>query len=232
MSIKYILDKKTSDLLFELRADSEIDFVEKNINFCEVFTQNGKSTISYNPKIVDTESIAHELLHIWLNKFNYVIGNYIYLVFESDRKLSKIFNKCLCDYIENCFDHYKMYPKYSEMGYSPDKFLMNGLAEKCSINDIKKLHLKFLGKYKSDSINKFIGYLISIYADHIDNNYDEHLELLKTKESELFSIVTNFWNKWLVFDIENIDIIYNSDRELVESFMTDMENWIEYKNIK
>lgn len=226
------MDLNTSQLLSELRQEFEINFQPKDINFCEVFTQNGKSTIFYNPNIVDNESIAHELLHIWLNKFNYVIGNHIFVSFQSDWKLSKIFNKFLCDYIENCLDHYKMYPKYLEMGFGPEKFIMNGLDEKCSINDIKKLHLKFLNKYKPDSINRYIGYLISIYADHVENNYDKHLELLQKKEPELFKIVTDFWNKWVEFDIENIDAIHNSDIELAESFMIEMEDWIEYKKLK
>jgi len=232
MKIELTLDKNVSELLSELRKEFEIDFQEKDINYCEVFSQNGKSTIYFNPNIVDNESIAHELLHVWLKKYNYSIGNHIYLSFNSDWKLNKVFNKFLCDYIENCFDHYKMYPKYFKMGYSPEKFIMNGLDEKCSIDDIKKLHLKFLSKYKSDSINRYIGYLISIYADHIDNNYNEHLNLLQKKEPELFGIVTDFWNKWTEFDIENIDAIYNSDIELAESFMTEMEDWIENKKIK
>ncbi|WP_225037309.1 hypothetical protein [Winogradskyella sp. SM1960] len=232
MNIEQTLDKTTSELLSELRKEFRIDFQEKNINHCEVFTQNRNSIICFNPNIVDNESIAHELLHIWLNKYNYIIGSHIYLSFQSDWKLSKIFNKFLCDYIENCFDHYKMYPKYLEMGYSPEKFIMNGLEEKCSIEDIKKLHLKFLSKYKPDSINRFIGYLISIYADHIDNTYDEHLNLLEKKEPKLFRIVTEFWNKWTEFDIENIDAINNSDLELAESFMTEMKEWIEFKKVK
>lgn len=232
MDIHSILDKNTSDLLAELRLDFEIDFGEKNINYCEVFSQNGKSTIYYNPDIVDTESIAHELLHILLDKYDYVLGNHIYLTFKSDWKLSKVFSKFLCDYIGNCFDHYKMYPKFKAMGYSDEKFLMNGLKEKCSLMDIKTLHLKFLCKYKANSINKFIGYLVSIYADHIDINYEEHLALLHKKEPELFKILTDFWNKWIVFDIENIDAIYNSDIELVDSFMTDMELWFEDKKLK
>ncbi len=232
MNIEKTLDKKTSEFLSELRKEFKIDFQEKDINYCEVYTQHGNSTICYNPNIVDNESITHELLHIWLNKYNYMIGNHIYLSFQSDFKLSKVFNKFLCDYIENCFDHYKMYPKYIEMGYSPEKFIMNGLEKKCSIDNIKKLHLTFLSKYKPDSINRFIGYLISIYADHIDNIYDEHLELLEKKENELFRIVTDFWNKWTEFDIENIDPIYNSDIDLAESFMTEIEQWIEFKKVK
>lgn len=231
MNIEETFDIKTTELLADLRKSFVIDFQSKNIDYCEVFTQTGNATIYYNPDIVDNESIAHELLHIWLKKYNYNIGNHIFLSFQSDWKLNKIFTKFLCNYIENCFDHYKMYPKYTEMGYSPKKFLKDGLEEKCSISDIKKLHLKFLGKYRPISINKFIGYLISIYADHIDQDYNEHLKLLNLKETDLFKIVTDFWNEWVKFDIENIDPIYNSDLDLSENFMTNIENWIEDKKL-
>jgi hypothetical protein len=232
MNIEQILDENATKFLSELKQDFEIDFQEKKINHCEVFCHNDKATIFFNPIIVRVESIVHELLHIWLKKYNYVIGNHIYLLFQLDWKLSKIFNKFLCDYIENCFDHYKMYPKYLEMGYSPEKFIINGLDEKCLVNDVKGLHLKFLKSYKADSVNRFIGYLISIYADHIDNDYSEHLKLLNKKEPELFRIVTDFWYQWTEFDIENIDPIYNSDKDIVNSFMNEMENWIESKKIK
>lgn len=225
-------NEKNAKLLEDLRKDFQIDFEQKSINYCGVFTKNKHAIIHYNPRIVDDESIAHELLHIWLNRYEYNFGNYIFSVCQSHQKLSKIFVKFLCDYIENCLDHLKMYPKYIEMGYKPEKFIKNGLKEKSSINDIKSIHLKFLGKYNSKSVEKYIGCLISIYADHVQNNYTKHLELLKSKESELFRIVTEFWTKWRVFDIENIDPIFNSDVELAESFVSNMENWVENKKIK
>ena len=59
---------------------------------------------------------------------------------------------------------------------------------------IKSINLKFLGTYNSNSINRYIGNLISIYADHVDNDYTEHLKLLREKDDSLFSIITDFWN--------------------------------------
>lgn len=232
MSIENILDNKTKLLLLDLRTDFQIEFEQKEIDYCEVFTKNRQATVYYNPKLINNEAIAHELLHIKLNRYNYVIGNHIYFSCLNHLKLQKIFNKFLCDYIGNCFDHYKMYPEYVEMGYSQKGFLTNGLDEKCSLKDIKSLSLSFLKTYKAKSIELYIGYLISIYADHIDNNYNEHLKLLQEKDSNLFEIISKFWNKWKVFDITNIDAIYNSDLELANSFISDIEEWIELKKIK
>lgn len=226
------LDTATLELLEDLRNDFAISFETKNIDYCEVFQKSKTAIIYYNPKIVNTESIAHELLHIRLNRFNYSIGNHIFLCTQSDKKLSKFLNKFLCDYIGNCCDHYKMYPKYLDMGYSPKEFLKNGLELKTSVSDIKKIKLKFLGFYNSQSINLFIGYLFSILADHIkENDYTEHHICLKNKDLALYNIVCYFWEKWEVFDIENIDPIYNSDLELTDSFIDGLTTWANGKSI-
>lgn len=125
-----------------------------------------------------------------------------------------------------------MYPKFREMGYSPAKFIKNGLDEKCSIEDINSIGIKFMNTYNSTAVNSFIGCLISIYADHIDHNYEKHLKLMYQKDNALFDIVTEFWRNLEAFDITNIDNVYNSDIDRCENFVADMESWIENKKIK
>lgn len=230
--IPLILDRTSLDMLEDLKKDFSISFEIKDIDHCEVFQKNKTAIIYYNPKNVDTESIAHELLHVWLDRFNYSIGNHLYLSTRNDEKLSKILNKFLCDYITNCCDHYKMYPKYIEMGYSPSKFMTNSLAPKASIKDAKELNLKFFGRYDPNSINHFIGYLISILADHAENDYKEHRLTLQNKEMELYRIVADFWDKWVRFDIKNIDPIFNSDLELTNSFADELSSWTKTRRIK
>jgi len=220
------IDEKTVELLNNLRTDFEITFEAKDIDYCEVFQKRKSATIYYNPRIANTESIAHELLHIWLNRFNYSIGNHIFLCTQNHEKLNTFLNKFLCDYISNCCDHFKMYPKFLEMGYSPKEFLENGLELKTSISDIKQIDLNLLGSYNSRSVNLFIGCLFSILADHIkENDYAEHHRLLIEKDLKLYNIVCDFWNKWEIFDIENIDPIFNSDLELTNSFIDGLTDW-------
>lgn len=227
-----VLDNNTTELLIELQRDYNISFVTKNIDYSELFQKGNNVTIYYNPKIINTESITHELLHIWLTKFNYSIGNYLFLCTEDDKKLNKFLTKFLCDYIGNCCDHLKMYPKYLEMGYSPKEFLKNGLELKTSLKDIKKLRLKFIGIYNGNNINLFIGYLISILADHIkENDYTEHHKYLMAMNSVLYQVIVDFWSKWEVFDIENIDAIYNSDLELMDNFIDELKAWANDKTI-
>lgn len=225
------LDTATLELLEDLRNDFSISFETKNIDYCEVFQKSKTAIIYYNPKIVNTESIAHELLHIWLTRFNYSIGNHLFLSTQGDKKLSKFLNKFLCDYITNCCDHFKMYPKFIEMGYSPSEFLTNSLAPKASLKDVKEIKLKLLGLYNSKSVNLYIGCLISILADHVGNDYTEHRAILKAKDGELYSIVTQFWSKWVDFNIENIDPIFNSDLEITDNLVEEFTKWGESKTI-
>jgi len=225
------LNIQNKELLSKLEKIYDIHFQQKNIDYCEVFSQNNKSIIYYNPTKVDDESIAHELLHIWLNTFNYVSGNSIYLPCLDHPKLKKIFVKFLCDHIGNCIDHYKMYPEYIRMGYSPEKFIINALDKKSDLVEMFNLSLKVGDFYYSKAIEIYIGNLISIYADHIENDYSEHLIILKAKDENLFNIVTKFWVSWKNFDITNIDAIYNSDIELMSNFIDNMEDWISDKNI-
>lgn len=226
------LNTQNKRLLSDLQEVHDIEFQQKDIEYCEVFSQNNKAIIYYNPKKVDNESIAHELLHIWLNTFNYISGNGIYLPSLNHSKLRKIFVKFLCDHIGNCIDHIKMYPEYIKMGYTPEKFLINALEEKSNLNDMIILDLKNGNNiYYSKAIEIFIGNLISIYADHVENDYTKHLQVLRIKDENLFNIVTKFWNSWENFDISNIDVIFNSDKDLMFNFVEDMEIWVNDKNV-
>lgn len=229
MDIEKFIDSRGKQLLAELRKDLQIEFIEGELEFCHMNINGNKVKIFYNPLLVDNESVIHELLHADLIKYRYEIGNNIFLLAQDEPVIKEVFTKFLCDYIENCLDHYKMFPKYIEMGYNPEKFLWKGVKEKCTIDQINDLTLNFGEVYFANSINKYIGYLISIYADHIDNDYSEHLTLLKQKDDVLFDITTRFWESWMVFDIKNIDPINNSYLMMTFLFAGEIINWIKPK---
>jgi len=151
------IDRKAQELLNELSAEYQIKFDKSNINYCQLLLKGKKAIIRYNPNLLDNESIVHELLHLWLDRYNYKIGNYIYLACGQDMNLGKVFSKPLCDHIENCFDHFKMYPKYIEMGYSAEGFMIDSLKEKCAIKDIDLIQTDTLGLHHAKSINYYIS---------------------------------------------------------------------------
>ena len=225
------IDSKTLYLLEDLRKDFTISFEVKNINYCEVFIKNKTAIVYYNPKIIDTEAITHELLHIWFNRFNCNLGNCIFLSTRSNVKLSGILTKFLCDHIANCCEHYKMYPKYIEMGYQPSKFMMNSLAPKASLQDLKEINLSFLWRYNSSAINMFIGCLISILADHVHNDYTKHHLILERKNRRLYKIITDFWQRWLDFDVNNIESTFNWRSELTDDLINELGIWSKSKRI-
>ncbi|OFZ00217.1 MAG: hypothetical protein A3K10_08440 [Bacteroidetes bacterium RIFCSPLOWO2_12_FULL_31_6] len=91
--------------------------------------------------------------------------------------------------------------------------------------------MKNFGIYNSQSVNLFIGCLLSIYADHIENDYSKHLKNLKEKDIALFDIVIEFWKSWEKFDIENINA-NNSDFELIGNFIYNIRAWASNKKIR
>lgn len=225
------LDNNTELLLKKLQDTFEISFETWNKNYAEVFTQNNNAVISFNPNKVTNACVAHELLHIWLKQYQYLSGNHLWMSLSGTPFLSEVFDKRLCDHIGNCMDHNKMYPKFREMGYSPESFIQNGGKSQCSVMDIRLIFLKVNGKYSPAGVNSFIGHLISILADHCDNNYNKQLTMLQKRDQELFNVVSDFWSEWEAFDIENIDVINNSDFDLTERFISNMEVWCETKGI-
>lgn len=226
------LNDSTAALLEEMEKVYDISFEPEDIDYCGVYQINKTATISYNPKTVDSASIAHELLHLWISQFNCYIGNHLFLRLKDDKKLRRIFDKRLCDHIQNICDHYKMYPEFIRLGYKPSEFLKDALAEKSSLEEIKKINLQIFGSYNPNAINFYIGSLFSILADDIfENDYTQHHLYLKKLDNELHSIVSEFWDQWKTFEIEHIDPIFNSDIDLVESFIDDMKAWAEGKRI-
>ena len=92
--------------------------------------------------------------------------------------------------------------------------------------------MKFLGLYSLQAINLFIGYLFSIYADHIkENDYTEHHKYLMDIDSKLHEVISDFWRKWETFDVEKIDPIYNSDLILTDSLIDGLTTWANYKTV-
>lgn len=224
-------DNQTEMLYNELKSEFNISFQIWNNNYAGVYTQSKNAVISFNPKKATSACLAHELLHIWLKRFNYISSNYLRMALESHPFLSRVFDVKLAEHIGNCMDHFKMYPKFLEMGYEPTDFIKDGGKKQSSLVSIWLIGLERKGKYNPVSVNLFIGHLISILADHCDNDYSKHLQSLKEKDEDLYSIVTSFWEEWIQFDIENIDPIYNSDIELIDRFIISMEEWCETKEI-
>lgn len=229
-NIENCLDPVLIELLSKVRERYDVKFEKHHEPWAANYTINNYATIYYNPRRFSNDSIAHELLHVWLKTLGYFGSNHIYCVAEEDYKLSRIFSKNLCDHIGNCQDHIKMYPKYLEMGYAPEVFIENSLKEQCSIRDIASLCVVSGKIIFAGQTDFFIGSLISIYAHHIQMDYSAHLSKLKSIDSELFQIVTVFWEDWKRFDITKVDA-FNSGFDEYERFISAMREWVKDRAI-
>lgn len=223
-NIEEKLNEQNSQLLLLLRHKMEIEFACFEESYAQVYTIKNHNTISINPELFTNSSVAHELLHVWFNSLNSYSSNSIYYSARKNIKLHQILDKNLCDFIGNCMEHYKIYPKFLEMGYLQEDFLSTH-GMQCPLSSIRNLQIIMNNVYSPKVINRYIGLLISIYADHLPFDYSQHLELMKQKEPHLFDIVTNFWNAWMHIDIEE-KILKRTDSVCFNDFITDMQEWI------
>lgn len=231
MNVEKYLDAKNQFLLAELRKVYSIDFEPRSVPYAGVYIQNKKAIVIFNPDHFSNESIAHELLHIKIRRY-LNIGNGIYTRLIYDPVFKKVFTKSLCDWITNFFEHSKIFPLYRAMGYSSSNFIINANDEQCRIEDISSLDLVAKNVYNSEQIGKYIIYLISIYSHHIKKDYEQHLKLLREIEPDLFKVVTQFWNSWIEFDLENMHLEFDCDSDLIDKFVSDIKLWGESKQIE
>jgi len=224
------LDKHNKQLLSEVRNKMSVKFEIFNKPYFENYSINDNVIIYINPKVFNNSSVAHELLHAWFRGLGLHGSNMIYLSAREKPKFSVVFDKKLCDHIGNCMEHYKIYPKFLEMGYASKDFL-SSKGMQCDINSIRKLCIQRNGIYSVKHLNNYIGFLISIYADHLPNDYSRHLALIQGIEPKLFDIVSEFWQAWKEVDIENPDPITRTDFDAIHSFIMNVEDWIEDKSI-
>ena len=224
------LDEQNKLLLEQIREKYSVNFELSNKPYFENYSINNNITIYINPRIYNNSSLAHELLHAWFRSLGLHGSNMIYLSACENKKMSKIFDKKLCDHIGNCMDHCKIFPKFVSMGYDSNDFLSSkGLQ--CDIKDVKKLRLVSNHIYSAIHLNNYIGYLISILADHLPNNYSEHIDILKNIEPDLYNIVLSFWEDWLNVDITDSNHITRTDFETINGFILNIESWILNKSI-
>lgn len=227
-SIEDRLDPMLANLLADVRNHYSVKFVEHGELWAANYTINQEVTIYFNPRLFSNDSIAHELLHVWLKTLGYFGSNHIFCAAKEDAKLSRIFSKQLCDHIGNCQDHVKMYPKYLDMGYAPEAYIENSMKEQCDMRNLNSLCVASGNVVFGNQADFFIGNLISIYAHHIPMDYSAHLSKLKSIDAGLFEIVTALWSDWEKFDIMKIDVL-NSGFDEYEHFLSAMGEWIENK---
>lgn len=222
------LNTINQNLLNEVKGNGyEVSFDNWQEENMGAFTQNKKAIIYFGTGKNSQADITHELLHVKMKSFGYFSAKYFRQLSNPNSILFKVFDNRLCDHISNCMDHIKMYPMFLEYGYKPIDFLSNGDVKLASIRELKRIRLKRWRKLSAKNINRFIGNQIAMLADHLENDYTEHYRVLIRKNKELFRIINDFWLEWEGFDITEIDPLVNYDKDVMDNFINDLENWLQ-----
>lgn len=224
------IDEQTSALLNTLQATVSISFVEKAIDHCHSTHQNTSAIIYYNPQTDRASAIACEVIRIWLRQLDYDIGRHLYVSTRSHHKVVKVITRSLCDHINDCCNHFKLYTQYLDMGHFPEDFPGHSLPAVLRRYDLKQLKPSFFGIYKAQTVQTIIKTLFTILATQKEgDDYSSHLQWIQQKLPGLYAIVMDFWQQWEAFDVTHIDPIFNSDLELTEKLTQKLEEWAEDK---
>lgn len=107
-------------------------------------------------------------------------------------------------------------------------FITDSETRKCTIdfaNEIKR-KFKFLLFYNKSAIDNFIGKYFAMKADVNEYQYQQELGTLLKINTHLFQILDKFWNKWIIYDIENYSNNDYWEDDFVGEFIELLENWI------
>lgn len=231
-----LIDDRNKNLYEELTENFEIQVeLKTNTNEYGCYSQNNKSIIYVPSGNICSDSFTHELLHIFIRSKQVYIGGTIKRQIQSSRNLSKVFSSALLEHISNCLDHIKMLPKYLEMGFSAEKFILDYEVNKCTdieIVDLKN-HWKVHNYYNSQAIDFYLGKYFAIKAcPNLNWNYEEKLKELENIDTNLFQINNKLIERWKAMNMESDDILEDDYIIIGGDYIDDMENWIKNKNIK
>lgn len=217
------LNRNIKEFLKELQSEKTIVFQEWNLPHCNVYQINDFAEISYNSKSVNSDSVVHELLHIWVRKYVTSTSSCLFNTVKGT-DIEKYFPKYHCDQVGNFLEHHLFYPKYLELGCKSENFVLNG--------NKKKVKLLKLGLWSSlfsvknpVFVQFFIGNYLAMKFDHAKNNYCIEYWMLKRKCKSLFSICEKFSNKWTNLKVEDIDGIFICEKNILWEFQDEIKEW-------
>lgn len=196
-----------------------------------VYTINKTSTIYVPFNVHSKSSFTHELLHIYIKVNIGSVGRYLENGFKHDKLLSKAYKYELINHLSNCLEHVKMLPKFIELGYPRNEFVVDYLERKSSFTSIIKILLdfKFVGHWTT-SLELYLARYFAIKAcPDSKRSYGLSLFMLKRINNPLYKILDNFWKLWLAFDINNLE---NNYHFFFYKFIDDLSAWAKNNSVQ
>ena len=233
------LDEKSGRLWDSLKQLFDIKVCYNNDNTYTVYTQNNTAIIyvpSYGNPCVD--SFAHELLHIYFRSTKTYIGSAIILSVREIPILSLIISEQLLTHISNVLEHVKMYPIYLDMGYDKKMFISDYEKPKLTSDEVQVIKRDFCQKrifrrnlYNASAVDFYIGKFFAANAcPNPALNYSIYLNDLHNIDSELYSVLDCFWQKWMQYDVFCKRELWDSDyHDLCIDFIDGLKKWAKNK---
>lgn len=198
-----LVDERNLELVNQiLNDDIVIDLVkitDSKIPYWSMYFEPSKKIVHIyaGKKINDENGFTHELLHVIEEKNHFPHGILSQLISLSESVFKIIFNDFIVSHINNVILHYRMYPKYIELGFKANKFVFD-YYKKPRI--IKKLIGKFSLTHKSKVRIDVLQHFLSNYFAH---RFHTNKYITKYYEKN-FMYLYDIVDKQLLIDLEDL----------------------------
>ncbi|MGF7077708.1 hypothetical protein [Mucilaginibacter sp. UYCu711] len=229
IDLNQLVDERNKVLWDTLSNHFQIDFEPSANKEYRVYSINDQATFYVPENDLCADSFTHELLHVYLRYKKVFIGAAFINTISSSAILKNLLNDRLIEHVGNCLDHIKMFEKYDQMGFRPEKFILDYQQHKCTPSDLADLkrYYKQNGSYNSEAVNLFIGKFVAMCADFNENfDYEPCFDALDNLDPLLFTVLDQFISDWEELDIESEDIFKSSYYPLLDTFYEGMKRWM------
>lgn len=235
IDLKQLADERNEALWDTLNKHFQIDFAPSANNEYRVYSINDSATFYVPANNLCADSFTHELLHVYLRYKKVFIGEAFINTISCSAILKNLLNDRLLEHVGNCLDHIKMFEKYDQMGFRPEKFILDYHQHKCKPSDLADLkrYYKQNGSYNREAINLYIGKFLAMCADFNESfDYETCFEALDKLDPTLFTILDQLVSDWENLDIESDDILESSYYPLLNTFYEGMKRWMACKKFR
>ena len=178
---------------------------------------------------ISVEGFTHELLHIWLRARNIFITDFMLKRLKEEPLLYWSFSDHLFEQLGHSLEHVKLLPEFVKAGFEKEKFLDDYHVPKCS-----NFHLQIIEAGMAKPTKRIPLPCLDLYVSRFfamkgcGNDTLGHEFYLKSMQSirpDLFSLLENFWEQWLSFDIMQYDVMNYTFKKFTAAFVHDLGHW-------
>jgi hypothetical protein len=230
--IKRLVDERNQKIWEDIDQKLSVKFLPSLNDEYSCYSQGQDIVFYIDENNFCKDFFTHELLHVYLRLYGLYIGAGLKNTIIQSRILSKIFSDELVEHVSNCFDHIKMLPIYTEMGFNLEKFILDYSIHKCSTSEIQLLKKEYKkgNRINPVAVDLYIGKYFAIKADPNNSfDYTNQLSDLKKIDPILYSILDATVKHWETIKIKDRNIMDDDYHQVLIEFYDRMKAWL-FKN--